>query len=426
MARSQSSRAADSSAVLAPLVLPAALVGSGCAFMLVALSALANRLEHVLWTTLPKALGVSGESAWWIITILTATGLAVGLVVWLAPGHAGPDPASTELVGAPLPLGTLPGLAAALVLALAGGVSLGPENPIIGVNVALTVVLMRRLLPKAPPQLGMLVAVSGTIAAMFGTPVAAALLVTEMAAMYRNGQLWDNLFVPLVAAAAGSITMDLLGKPVLSVSVAPYHNPRVVDLFTGSAVALVAAGLMLAVVYAFPLAHTAFRALRHPVLMITAGGLVLGLLGALGGTISLFKGLDEMKELTANAADYSTGKTLLITLVKLTALLVAASSGFRGGRIFPSVFVGVGVGLTAHDLVPSVQPALAISCGVLGTVIVAARDGWLALFLAAATVADVNLLPMLCVAVLPVWLLVRRRPLLLIEAPANVPQAAPS
>jgi hypothetical protein len=40
-----------------------------------------------------------------------------------------------------------------------------------------------------------------------------------------------------------------------------------------------------------------------------------------------------------------------MTVVKPTALLVAASCGFWGGRIFPSVFVVVALGLTAHALV---------------------------------------------------------------------------
>ncbi|MCS6068126.1 hypothetical protein LNO81_21190 [Klebsiella variicola subsp. variicola] len=35
--------------------------------------------------------------------MLTATGIAVGLIVRHSPGHAGPDPATTEsLIGAPL------------------------------------------------------------------------------------------------------------------------------------------------------------------------------------------------------------------------------------------------------------------------------------------------------------------------------------
>ena len=50
------------------------------------------------------------------------------------PGHGGPDSATTELIGRRCRCAVLPGLALVTVLGLAGGVSLGPENPIIAIN----------------------------------------------------------------------------------------------------------------------------------------------------------------------------------------------------------------------------------------------------------------------------------------------------
>ena len=79
------------------------------------------------------------------------------------------------------------------------------------------------------------------------------------------------------------------------------------------------------------------------------------------------------------------GALILVTVVKLVALLVASGSGFRGGRIFPSVFVGVGVGLIANSLFPDIPVALAVAAGVMGLTLVSARDGWLALFLGVAS-----------------------------------------
>src|SRR6478735_5207335 len=109
---------------LAALAVPAIAVGVGCAVTLIALSTVAARLQDLLWTVLPESLGVATESRWWTFGMLTEVGVAVGLVVWKVPGHAGPDPATTGLVGAPLPLAVLPSLAVAIVLGLAGGVSL--------------------------------------------------------------------------------------------------------------------------------------------------------------------------------------------------------------------------------------------------------------------------------------------------------------
>ena len=63
---------------------------------------------------------------------------------------------------------------------LAGGVSLGPENPIIGINVGLRWRSACASCPRSTRRCGLAIAVAGTIGAMFGTPVAAALLLSEL------------------------------------------------------------------------------------------------------------------------------------------------------------------------------------------------------------------------------------------------------
>src|SRR4051812_26298454 len=109
---------------LLPLVMPGIVVGAASALSLIAFTQLAKTLEGVLWDTVPVVLGIAGASPAWTIAVLTLAGVATGLVVAFAPGHAGPDPATTELAGPPLPLIVLPGLAIALVVTLASGVSL--------------------------------------------------------------------------------------------------------------------------------------------------------------------------------------------------------------------------------------------------------------------------------------------------------------
>jgi H+/Cl- antiporter ClcA len=103
---------------------------------------------------------------------------------------------------------------------------------------------------------------------------------------------------------------------------------------------------------------------------------------------------------------------LLFALIKLAALVVAAACGFRGGRIFPAVFVGVALGLMLHEHVEAVPAAINISCSILGLVLVVTRDAWLSLFMAAVVVPDTTLLPLLCIVMLPAWLLLAGRPML--------------
>lgn len=398
------------------LSIPAILIGVLSALTLRVLEEIADRLEDVLWTSIPGSLGIDPDSGWWIFAVLTATGVAVGMVVWLVPGHAGPDSATTELAATPIPLSALPGLAVVLILSLAGGVSLGPENPIIAVNVSLAVALVARIARAVPAPLVGALAISATIGALFGTPVAAALVFTGMVGGFAmGGSLWDKLFLPLVAAGAGSVTTFLLGGGFgAAAPFAPYGTPQPLDLLRGALIACAAAAFALVGVYLFPLVHRAFHALRHPLLFTVAGGVVLGGLGAIGGPLTLFKGLDQSAELLADPGDHPPAQLVLILLVKLAALVVAASAGFRGGRIFPAVFLGVAAGLLGSALVPGMSPSLAVACGVLGVVIAIARDGWVALFVAVAMVDDITVLPMLCLIVLPAWLAVTwARPMLI-------------
>ena len=408
------------------LSVPAILVGIVSALVLWALDQLAAALEGVLWDTVPGALGMDA-SGWWIVVVLTATGLAVGIALTFLPGHGGPDSATTELVDEPLPIRALPGLALVTLLGLAGGVSLGPENPIIAINVAIIATVFARLLPQVPARLAMLLAASATIGALFGTPVAAALVFTGIvAAVKSGGSLWDRLFLPIAAAGAGAATMHMLGSPPFAFELPPYGSPEAIDFVTGSLVACGAAIVGLAALAAFPVVYRALHALRHPIIITTIGGFVLGLLGLLGGPITMFKGLEQTGELLKNADDYDAAQLAAIAGIKIVALLVAASALFRGGRVFPAVFIGVALGLLGHALIPGLPLALAVGCGALGLVLVVTRDGWIALFVAVAISGDMTTLPMLCVIVLPAWLLVSAAPEFRIEpAHAPVPPPAP-
>ena len=101
-------------------------------------------------------------------------------------------------------------------------------------------------------------------------------------------------------------------------------------------------------------------------------------------------------------------------VVKLFALLVAATSGFRGGRIFPTLFIGVTLGFAIHQAWPSVSLPLAVGCSCVGILVAATRSGWLSIFMAVAVVPQMVLLPAFLLATLVAYLLVTNRPQLLV------------
>ncbi|MGG8187658.1 ion channel protein [Klebsiella aerogenes] len=394
------------------LSIPAILIGIASSLVLIVAMKIAAILQSILWSDLPAHVGIAADSPLWIIAILTLTGIAVGLVVRFSPGHGGPDPATESLIGAPIATNALPELLAALILGLAGGVSLGPEHPIMVVNIALAVALGSRLFPRVSSLDWTILAASGTIGALFGTPVAAALIFSQTLNNSSDVPLWDRLFAPLLAAAAGALTTGIFFHPNFTLPIPHYPHLRIVDIISGAIVTLIAIAVGMVAVWCLPRLHALIHRLKNPVLMLGIGGFLLGILGVIGGHITLFKGLDEMQQL-ASSQTLGAGDFLLIAVVKLAALVLASACGFRGGRIFPAVFVGVSLGLMLHAHVEAVPAAITISCAILGLVLVVTRDGWLSLFMASVVVPDTTLLPLLCIVMLPAWLLLAGKPLMI-------------
>ncbi len=394
------------------LSLPALIIGIASSVVLVVVMKVASVLQSILWSSLPAKLGIPLDSPFWTLLMLTLTGVVVGLVLRFSTGHGGPDPATEPLIGAPVATSTLPGLLCALIIGLAGGVSLGPEHPIMVVNIALAVAVGARLFPRVTALDWTVLASAGTIGALFGTPVAAALIFSQTLGGNSDVPLWDRLFAPLMSAAAGALTTSLFFHPHFSLPIAHYGQMQLVDIFSGAVVAAIAIALGMIAVWCLPRLHQVMHRLRNPVLILGIGGFLLGILGIIGGHITLFKGLSEMQQL-AFSQTFTVSDYLLFAVVKLAALVVAAACGFRGGRIFPAVFVAVALGLMLHEHVEAVPAAITVSCAILGLVLVVTRDGWLSLFMAAAVVPDTTLLPLLCIVMLPAWLLLAGKPLMI-------------
>jgi H+/Cl- antiporter ClcA len=83
------------------LSIPAVIIGIASSLVLIVTMKIAAILQHVIWSSVPLSLGIEASGPLWTIAVLTLTGIAVGLVVRFSPGHAGPDPATESLIGAP-------------------------------------------------------------------------------------------------------------------------------------------------------------------------------------------------------------------------------------------------------------------------------------------------------------------------------------
>jgi H+/Cl- antiporter ClcA len=104
-------------------------------------------------------------------------------------------------------------------------------------------------------------------------------------------------------------------------------------------------------------------------LITSALGLLIGLTAMAYQLISgqsftqvLFSGQDALPALVEHAADYSVGVMILLIICKGLAYGLSLSA-FRGGPVFPSMFIGAAVGIAASGL-PGVSLAPAIATGI--------------------------------------------------------------
>lgn len=71
--------------------------------------------------------------------------------------------------------------------------------------------------------------------------------------------------------------------------------------------------------------------MKNPVFVLGIGGFILGILGVIGGPVSLFKGLDEMQQMVANQA-FSTSDYFLLAVIKLAARSLLPPVAFAVGE----------------------------------------------------------------------------------------------
>ena len=108
---------------------------------------------------------------------------------------------------------------------------------------------------------------------------------------------------------------------------------------------------------------------RSRVPVTVALGLVIGLCATAYQVITgrgaeevLFSGQSALPGLVANAATYSVGVLVLLGLFKAFAYGLSLSA-FRGGPVFPSMFIGAVLGIALSGL-PGMELAAAIGMGI--------------------------------------------------------------
>ena len=345
---------------------------------------LVSHLQKWVFTDLPNGLGFDGEPTWWPVAPLFLAGILVALTIRYLPGRGGEPPAEGFHPGrGPATPQELVGIAIAALASLGLGAVIGPEAPLIALGAGLAAAAVRLARRGTPEQAVSVVAAAGSFAAistLLGSPLSGAFLLMEAAGL--AGPMLGMVLLPgLLAAGIGTLIFvgldSLTGFGAVSLAIPDlpaFARPDVAEfgwaLVIGVAAALVGTGIRWLALYLQP--HVEHRILlATPAIGLAVAGLAIGYAEVTGKSSAdvLFSGQTALGPLLINASQYSAGALLLLLTCKGVAYSLSMT-GFRGGPVFPAMFLGATGGIALSHLpglplIPGAAMGIGAMCAVM-------------------------------------------------------------
>jgi len=338
-------------------------------------------IQDRVYITVPHALGFSEAPWWWPLPVLAIAGVISAFAIVRMPGHGGRVPAEGFAAGVVSP-GDLPGILLAGLAALGLGLVLGPSMPVIALGTGLGVLAVHVARRDAPDNVLMVMAVAGSCASLamvFSSPVISAVILIEAAGL--GGPTLPLIVLPaLLASGIGSLVYigmaDLTGLSTSAYAIRPLElstmpQLTVVDFCWTLAVASVAAIATYGIVWLARETELRVRS-KQFLLLPFAGLLVAGLaiafaqLGDQPPYAVLFSGSRALAPVVEQAGSLSLSTLVLLYVCKGLAWGISMGS-FRGGPVFPAIFVGTVGGLIASHL-PGFPEGAAIATVMAATI----------------------------------------------------------
>jgi len=306
---------------------------------------------------------------WWWVAVAAAAGAAVGLVrrltrlPWQTPGLL--EDLKTEHVDP----GLVPGIAAVSLVSLIGGASLGPEKALGAMGGgAGSWIAQRRGLKTEDAQVNTLSGFAGAYGGLFSTTVIVVMLILEVAR--PGGQRFTKSLAAQIVASSVSfgIYFAIAGAVFLDYYQVPRYKFEDWQLLAGIPLGLFAAVVATLLVGFILGAARLFGRLKIPdIAKSVLGGVIFGVVGV-ALPLTMFNGAHQLKTVLSGAGTLGLGLLAATLIAKMLTFAVSEGSGFVGGPIFPSLFIGGTAGVIVHEVIPAVPLGLAFTCLLAATV----------------------------------------------------------
>ncbi len=332
-------------------------VGGACALFYTAVTA-----TPIDWIFGPPLNGLLAGSWWWIL--ITAIGGA--LVVYFRKRWKIPDdlPGAIEIgQRAIIDIKDVPKLVFISVISLVFGASLGPSYGIVTLGGGFGSYVYHRLklqsrnkdVEKEFTRTGM----SSSLGSVFTDPLLGTLFTVELSPSKKN-QLASSL-PQLIAASLGFLLFyGVTGTTIQKLYLLPEYDFNQVHLLLGAVLGVTSVLVLMLFALIGIVAKKLMALLGNGYIKGIVGG---GLVGLLSFVVPLTfgSGNSQLNFATTEFASFSTGFLLLVFVIKMFSISISQSSGFLGGNVFPTLFIGGISGMFIHSLFPSIPPALSVS-----------------------------------------------------------------
>ena len=398
------------------LLLAAALIGVLAGTVTLLFITLVNLGIEFIYSSLPALLGFSGEpKPLYIFAVATLAGLLVGLLVRIF----GEKPALfSELMAEFGKTGRIeyrdvPGVLITAFVSLVSGGALGPEAALMDATGGIGTWIAERAKAERPAKAALTFSgLSGMLGAYLSTTFAAPILILESS----TGGIKTLFLMPgIVAASAGIAAYMFFGgaflKPIITFSEA-YDQVRLIDLAYAIPLGLLGGltGLLYIAMYRGLRRTLLIPLASRPVIRGLIGGLGLGIIGALL-PITLFSGEGQIDGIITNGAELGVIMLLIIALAKMFLTNLALTTGWKGGYIFPVLFVGATIGVAADSLFPIIPQPVAVTAIMAGFTVAVLRSPIFVVLLIG-TLTQHELVPAMSIAMVVSYWLTRKASLL--------------
>jgi H+/Cl- antiporter ClcA len=257
----------------------------------------------------------------------------------------------------------VPGIAAVSAVSLIGGASLGPEKALgsMGGGVG-SWIAQRRGLKTEDARVNTLAGFAGAYGGLFSSTLIVVMLIMEVAR--PGGQRFAKALAAQIVASSVSfgIYFAIAGAVFLDNYTVPQYQFEDWHLLAGIPLGLFAA-VLVTLLAGFTLgAARLFGRLKVPdIAKSVLGGVIFGVVGV-ALPLTMFSGGDQLKTVVSGAGTLGLGLLVATLIAKMLTFAVSQGSGFVGGPIFPSLFIGGTAGVIVHQVIPGVPLGLAFTC----------------------------------------------------------------